>query len=37
MQFKDVEGLQVPCSLRLIGKKRYLGIVKQELQKISEI
>ena len=34
---KDGEGLQVPCSLRLIGKKRYLGIVKQELQKISEI
>ena len=34
---KDGEGLQVPCKIIITGIKKYVNILKQELQKINEL
>ena len=33
----DGEGLQVPCSLNVVGQTKYVKILRQELIKIKEI
>ena len=34
---KDGEGLQVPCKIIITGQKKYVNILKHELQKINEV
>ena len=34
---KDGEGLQVPCKIIITGQKKYVNILKHELQKINEL
>ena len=34
---KDGEGLQVPCKIIITGLKKYVNILKHELQKINEL
>lgn len=33
----DGEGLQVPCKLKLVGQKKYIEVLRQELSKLKEI
>ena len=33
----DKEGLQVPCSLQLAGKKKFVEVLKREFSKMGEL
>ena len=33
----DKEGLQIPCSLQLVGKKKFVEVLKKEFSKMGEL